>query len=115
MNTVKGEQTKTHGRGSDGPGNRRRAGYEQIGSPAPHWPHQKSRPPSGKRIIERMNNMENKELKEFKEILHEVKDLDRFEKFMLFCMERLERGEEVSDIWNAWVQSGLWFSIGTFK
>ena len=51
--------------------------------------------------------MENKELKEFKEILHEVKDLDRFEKFMLFCMERLAHGEEVSDIWNAWVQSGL--------
>lgn len=51
--------------------------------------------------------MENKELKEFKEILHEVKDLDRFGKLMLFCMERLERGEEVSDIWNAWVQSGL--------
>ena len=51
--------------------------------------------------------MENKELKEFKEILHEVKDPDRFEKFLLFCMARLERGEEVSDIWNAWVQSGL--------
>lgn len=93
--------------GLTGPGNRRRAGYEQIGSPAPDQQHQKSRPPSGKRIIERMNNMENKELKEFKEILHEVKDLDRFRKFMLFCMERLERGEEVSDIWNAWVQSGL--------
>lgn len=59
--------------------------------------------------------MENKELKEFKEILHEVKDLDRFEKFMLFCMERLARGEEVSDIWNAWVQSGLWFSDGDFR
>ena len=59
--------------------------------------------------------MENKELKEFKEILHEVKDLDRFEKFMLFCMERLARGEEVSDIWNAWVQSGLCFSDGDFR
>lgn len=59
--------------------------------------------------------MENKELKEFKEILHEVKNLDRFEKFMLFCMERLARGEEVSDIWNAWVQSGLWFSDGDFR